>query len=118
MPLKYGLYTRVLPAEEAARLEAHQDTTIEDELALMRVMVYRVSMSLKTAPNLDFRAHLRTLNLINNAIGVIVKLERSKRMAFTMPDPAVMDQYLQEVKRLLSSSELGGPGVNCSSFRF
>ena len=100
--LKYGLYTRLL-APAAAQLDENQATTIEDELALVRVMLLRLAMSLKDQPPAEFRKYIRAFNLINHALQVIQRLERSKALAFTLPDTSFMDSYLEEVNRILSA---------------
>ena len=49
------------------------------------------------------------MRLIERAIGVIEKLERTRGMAFTMPVPASMDETLDQIIREFSPREPDGP---------
>ncbi len=100
--LKYGLYSRAMTPADAACLEATRDTAMEDELTLVRVMLRRVAESLSKEPPAEFRKHLRALNLVNAAIQVIIRLERSRMLAVTLPAFDQMEQYLETVDRFLS----------------
>ncbi len=100
--LKYGLYTRSMTPADVNCLEANRDTVMEDELTLVRVMLLRVAESLSKEPPAEFRKHLRALNLVNAAIQVIIRLERPRVLAVTLPAFDQMEQYLEAVNRFLA----------------
>ena len=106
--LKYGLYSHAIPTAEAARLE-QESTPVKDEVTLLRVILLRTSMSYSAATDIDFKLRLKTMRLIERAIGVIEKLERTRGMAFTLPAPASLDETIDRIIRELRPQEPESP---------
>jgi len=83
--LKHGFYASVFKPGEIRKLEEMNKTEINDEIALLRVLIKRTVVSMYCLSNLDIFDYLRGIRVITFAGSCVEKLERTKRLVFEEP---------------------------------
>jgi hypothetical protein len=98
--LKHGFYARALTPEEQ-RDSSAASVRFRDEINLLKVLVYRIALSLKTPeggePVLSFREYLETLHALSMAISRLYRFYYVKFKLAPPPDPKMDEPVLIEV---------------------
>jgi hypothetical protein len=80
--LKHGFYASVFKPGEIRKLDKMNKTEINDEIALLRVLIKRTVVSMYGLSNLDMFTYLRGIRVITFAGSCVEKLERTKKLVF------------------------------------
>jgi hypothetical protein len=102
--LKHGFYASVFKPGEIRKLEEMNKTEINDEIALLRVLIKRTVVSLYCLSNLDIFDYLRGIRVITFAGSCVEKLERTRKLVFD--EPVTLQKILMEAVDDLGFSPL------------
>jgi hypothetical protein len=83
--LKHGFYASVFKPDEIRKLEKITKAELDDELALLRVLIKRTVVSMDVLSNLALFDYLRGIRLITFAGACVEKLERTRKLVFDEP---------------------------------
>ncbi len=83
--LKHGFYASVFNPGEIRKLEKITKAEINDEIALLRVLIKRTVVSMNGQSNLDIFDYLRVIRVITFAGSCVEKLERTRKLVFDEP---------------------------------
>jgi uncharacterized protein YjcR len=76
--LKHGFYSELLTKEEIARLNKVADINLDDEIKILRALVYRLIEQIETT---DMDEARKSANTISNIVQVINTTQRTKLLA-------------------------------------
>ncbi len=76
--LKHGFYSELLTKDEIARLNKLTDVNLDDEITILRALVYRLTEQIETT---DMDEARKTANTISNIVQVINTTQRTKLLA-------------------------------------
>jgi hypothetical protein len=83
--LKHGFYASVFKPDEIRKLEKITKAELNDEIALLRVLIKRTVVSMSVLSNLNSFDYLRGIRIITFAGSCVEKLERTRKLVFDEP---------------------------------
>jgi len=95
--LASGLYASPLSPAETEKLVNKENLSMQNELDLLRVLVLRAAVAMRTAEGLDSKGQLKALRVFTQASTLIEKLERRKMPRFGSPQR--LDDLLARLDR-------------------
>ena len=83
--MKHGFYASVFKPGEIRELEKITKAEINDEIALLRILIKRTVISMNSLSALDKLDYLRGIRVITFAGSCVEKLERTRKLVFDEP---------------------------------
>jgi len=101
--LKHGFYSRLLLPDEKKSLNGDSLGQLNDEITMLRALLYRTVKSFRENPPTSFMEHVRALRAVTLAINCLQGTIRAQKDVYnegghTMDE--LMDKALQELSRL------------------
>jgi hypothetical protein len=93
--LKHGFYASVFKPEEIRKLETIKNNEVDDEIALIRVLIKRTVASMFEQTDLDLLDYLKAIRVITYAGSCVEKMECTKKLV--NPHPTMMDYLFKQV---------------------
>ncbi len=101
--LKHGFYASAFKPEEIRKLDKMDKNEIDDEIALLRVLIKRTFISMYSQSDLDIFSTQRGIRVIIFAASCVEKLERNKMLVFgksTGLDKMIKDSIREATEEL------------------
>ena len=83
--MKHGFYASVFKPDEIRKLDKITKAELNDEIALLRVLIKRTVVSMNAFSNLNRFDYLRGIRVITFAGSCVEKLERTRKLVFGEP---------------------------------
>ena len=94
--LKHGLYSRLLLPDEKKSLDRDSVGKLDDEITMMRALLYRTLKSFKENPPASFMDHIHALRAISFAVTSLQGVFRAQKIVYNENGHTV-EEVMQEI---------------------